>query len=373
MTCCCTFVHAWMQLTCSWQCCPPALPLLLSVNAVMASAIEAAVAVRRRVDGAALMSVSPNLAYLCASAFGARGAARTCNTGWTFDDAINAMEAAPAAFFTSDACVNADLASLAYTGSQQQLARTCNRVKGSECAAPTYGCGAVALSDGLWATQRWLRTHGAVMTRLRVTADFKSFFASNRTDVYTNNATVNDDDGFWHAVLLIGEATAFSVTCRSAQAHSHALLLVSRSAGYDNTEFFWYARNSWGASWADGGTFRCAAGSAAGSECQHSLTTSLADRCAVATPGLRTVSWMSATQSRPTAWPATPPARMLRPSWHGRIPGRLCQTLQIPAAAASCTRRGHATPSAASLTTLGSASWNSSTPTCGAVCCLQRW
>lgn len=51
------------------------------------------------------------------------------------------------------------------------------------------------------------RRHGAAVTRIRVTSDFKAFFDASPAGVY--NGTESEDADpffFWHAIVLIGES-----------------------------------------------------------------------------------------------------------------------------------------------------------------------
>jgi hypothetical protein len=115
--------------------------------------------------------------------------------------------------------------------------------------------------------QSFCRTHGAVLTRIRITERFKKFFAINPTGVFeellpsAGAPPPPDEPFYWHAVLLVGQCVC-GLTCVGKAAQGLASCCLTdmprscRPSGYNNTGFFWYARNSWGPDWADGGTFR---------------------------------------------------------------------------------------------------------------------
>jgi hypothetical protein len=125
------------------------------VSAVISSAATAAVAAALRVDGTSLEPLAHDYSYHCSYVWGDAGPRRSCGFGWQFDEAMRLMQSYPGAFFMNSSCLNgADLTQLSYSSSQ--LAGACNFAK-SACGIPSFACLSVAVSDGIWSVQRWLR------------------------------------------------------------------------------------------------------------------------------------------------------------------------------------------------------------------------
>lgn len=109
---------------------------------------------------------------------------------------------------------------------------------------PAPVCTAVKAIASMWEVQRTIREHGGVVTRLNVNnpRDFRDFFAAHPTGIYNNSAACSDRS-------------------QCGEPFATAVLLV----GYDNVAMAWTALGSWGADWADGGTFRITYGIAGAS------------------------------------------------------------------------------------------------------------
>lgn len=125
------------------------------VNAAIAAAMTAAVATALRVDAATLSPLAHDAAYHCGYAHGEQGARRSCGTGWSFDEALRAMQLYPSAFAMNASCLNgADLTQLSATTAQ--LDAVCSSAK-SACGVAGFKCTSAALSDGVWSIQRAIR------------------------------------------------------------------------------------------------------------------------------------------------------------------------------------------------------------------------
>lgn len=130
-------------------------PCAVCINSVITSAAESSVALARRID-ASTLSFSHAFAYHCLAAYGDSSPARTCSTGWSFQEALSSMRTAATPFLINSSCVgDKDLTRLSFA--PMQLASVCNQVKGAACAVLDFTCSAVALSDGWWGIQRHLR------------------------------------------------------------------------------------------------------------------------------------------------------------------------------------------------------------------------
>ncbi|KAI8466988.1 MAG: hypothetical protein J3K34DRAFT_524140 [Monoraphidium minutum] len=206
--------------------------------AVVAAA-EAALASAAAVNASDIM-MSPADLYFCSPA-----RPRPCRAGWTLDGALDELQARPlladrcmpyAPAAAAAAAAAATPAALAACGA----ARRCNEAP----AGVADGRFVYAPLQEHWEVQQHIRRHGAVVTRFDVYPDFIKFFA---------------DPGNARAVYKRRAAPAGAVGAApppAAAAVPHAVALV----GYDLTRGYYLARNSWGAAWADRGSFRVALG-----------------------------------------------------------------------------------------------------------------
>lgn len=115
-------------------------------------------------------------------------------------------------------------------------------------------------------------------SRVTITTDFLDFFERSPAGVFASNVT--QEGGFPHAVILVRglpnmpllRLRCLSDSClRAARTnegdHAATHLIAPASLhhtqiGYNNDERYWIAQNSYGSSFADGGLFRVAYGSA---------------------------------------------------------------------------------------------------------------
>lgn len=125
------------------------------VNAVIASAAEAAVAAARRID-ARTLDVDGSFAYHCVAFVGDPKPRRSCAVGWSFESALESMVKLPNAFFLNNSCVSAGGASDLTTLTNAALQGVCTSVYGSQCASTGITCSSDSF-EGLWDVQRHLR------------------------------------------------------------------------------------------------------------------------------------------------------------------------------------------------------------------------
>jgi len=150
-----------------------------------------------------LLDLSHEYAYFCDGS----AQKRTCNSGWDFNGALEAMEKNPRLFSIKGSCVESDLRALGLTSRNAQLEEACqNAVRKCPDDDAEFTCKSFNLAEGIWQIQLWIRQFGAVSTRLQITKGFKEFFEANRTGVY--NSTLypkpQSDEFYYHAVTLIG-------------------------------------------------------------------------------------------------------------------------------------------------------------------------
>eukprot|EP00775_Hariotina_reticulata_P006752 gene6752-6972_t len=198
------------------------------VNYALTSVIESTVAAGLHVE-ARTLDMSREYAYFCQA-----DEKRSCKSGWSFENALEAMRQNPRLFSIQSSCLEGTLKTLAPLPSQLQEA--CQAAVRKCPGGAAFTCTPYNLAEGIWQIQLWIRQFGAVATRLLVTKAFKDFFEADPTGVYNGTATPMSpgERSYYHAVALIG---------------------------YNNTGMYWIAQNSWSKTWGDQGLFRITYGS----------------------------------------------------------------------------------------------------------------
>eukprot|EP00878_Enallax_costatus_P028848 GHUV01031198.1.p1 GENE.GHUV01031198.1~~GHUV01031198.1.p1 ORF type:complete len:356 (+),score=64.08 GHUV01031198.1:170-1237(+) len=185
----------------------------------IASAGETAMASALNVS-ATDCSISVQALYFCPKG----KPARTCHAGWDFQGALTALEERGQELPTADCQpYKPDFRGVySYKALCEPDCSSTNRY----ASQGQFSSSQIA---NMWEAQHHIRQYGSVVTRFDVYDDFKPYYGNknNAKGVYKPRPGATFE--FGHAVALVG---------------------------YDNVNDYWLAKNSWGATWADGGYFR---------------------------------------------------------------------------------------------------------------------
>lgn len=194
-----------------------------AVFSVIAAA-EAAVSSVTGRDVREVGRLSVQQLYYCGNEF------RDCKAGWTIEGALQQLKETQRTLLLEECLPYApDMRGEKTQDDMCLVEQLCRKTS----PLATQGTFDYRPISELWQAQRHIRQYGAVVSRFDIYTDFKAFFrdSDNRDKVYAPK--------------------------RGAQVQEpHAVALV----GYDNDNQYWVARNSWGISFGNMGTFKIAFG-----------------------------------------------------------------------------------------------------------------
>ncbi|KAF6254344.1 hypothetical protein COO60DRAFT_329387 [Scenedesmus sp. NREL 46B-D3] len=190
--------ESWMGLPSRLPRAKPAPPCATVVGSALSSVLEATQASIQAVPAASIQ-LSPTHAYACAP-FGAR----SCTSGWTNEEAVNAAADASAAFFAGAECAGSAM----FTSADACTAAAARCGTSRDVA----GCSVEAL-DAFYSIQGAIRRNGGVLSSLIIDGSFNAFFDADPDGIYNSTAGPETRGVLRTAVTLVG---------------------------YDNAKFFWW-------------------------------------------------------------------------------------------------------------------------------------